>query len=71
MDEQYSEIIYKTLHFIGCNAELDRLALLEYLQKVFEVNDTAHGRILATAKRRKVSKLYTSHIHDSKFIVTY
>jgi hypothetical protein len=54
MDELYGEIIHKTLHFRGCNATLDRLALLEYLQKVFEVDDTTHSHQLAVAKAKKV-----------------
>jgi hypothetical protein len=59
MDELYSEIIYKTLNFRGCNAAFDRLALLEYLQKVFEVDDTTHSHLLAIAKARKVRRIYT------------
>jgi hypothetical protein len=68
MDELYSEIIHKTLHFRGCNAELDRLALLEYLQRVSELDDTTHSHILAVAKERKVRTFYTSGIHDLKLI---
>jgi hypothetical protein len=70
MDELYSEIVYKTLHFKGC-VEPDRLALLEYLQKVFELDNTAHSHILAGAKARKVRRLHTSGIHDFKFMVIY
>jgi hypothetical protein len=66
MDELYGEIIYKTLHFRGCNTALDRLALLEYLQKVFEVDDTTHSHLVAVAKARKVRRLYISGIHDFK-----
>jgi hypothetical protein len=71
MDELYGEIIYKTLHFRGSNAELDCLALLEYLQKVFELDDTTHSHLLAAAKAREVRRLYISGIHDFKFMVIY
>jgi hypothetical protein len=65
MDEQlYSEILYKTLHFRGCDADLDRFAILEYLQKAFEVDDTKHSHLLEVEKVRKVNVVYTSGIQD-------
>jgi hypothetical protein len=69
MDEMHSEIIYKTLHFKGCNVKLDRLALLEYLKKVFVLDNTAYSHILAAAEARKVRRFYTSGIPDFKFMV--
>jgi hypothetical protein len=57
MDELYSEILYETLHFRGCDADLNRLALLEYLQKAFEVDDVTHSHLLEVAKLRKVNAL--------------
>jgi hypothetical protein len=69
MDEQlYSEILYKTLHFRGCDADLDRHAILEYLQKVYEVDDTRHNHLLEAAKVRKVNAVCTSGNHDVKLI---
>lgn len=56
MDDLYTEILYKTLHFRGHDADVDRLVLLEFLQKAFEQNDTTHNHLLEEAKARKVSK---------------
>jgi hypothetical protein len=65
MNEQlYSEILYKTLNFRGCDAEIARLAILEYLQKVSEVEDTRHSHLLEAAKMRKVNAIYFSGVQD-------
>jgi hypothetical protein len=56
MDDLYTEILYKTLHFRGHDADVDCLVLLEFLQKAFEQDDTTHNHLLEVAKARKVSK---------------
>ena len=55
MDDLYTEIFYKTLHFRGYDADVDRLVLLEFLQKAFERDDTTHNQLLEVVKARKVS----------------
>jgi hypothetical protein len=58
MDDLYTEIIYKTLHLKGHDADVDCLDLLEFLQKAFEQDDTTHNHLLEVAKVRKVSTEY-------------
>jgi hypothetical protein len=56
MDDLYSEILYKTLHFRGRDADVDRSVLLEFLKKAFECDDTRHSYLLEEAKVRKVGR---------------
>jgi len=58
MDDLYTEILYKTLHFRGHDTDVDRSVLLEFLQKAFEQNDNRHNHLLEVAKARKVSTEY-------------
>jgi hypothetical protein len=55
MDDLYTEILYKTLHFRGHDADVDRSVLLEFLQKAFEQDENRHNNLLEVAKARKVS----------------
>jgi hypothetical protein len=61
MDDLYTGILYKTLHFKGHDADVDRLDLLEFLQKAFERDDTTHNHLLEVAKARKVSTEHHSY----------
>lgn len=56
MDDLYSEILYKTLHFRGHDADMDRSALLKFLQEAFERDDITHSHLLEVAKAKEVSK---------------
>lgn len=67
MDEQlYSEILYKILHFKGCDADLERSAILEYFQKASEVDEKMHSHLLEVTKLRKVNAIYACGTHNLK-----